>query len=78
MTIKADEKSVYGKKVRYRFPLASHGFKPELTIMQGKEGIVIVKTHQAILVAHYPETVQPGQATNTVEQLGDYLIGVGY
>jgi len=58
MTIKADEKSVYGKK--------------------GKEGIVIVKTQQAILVAHYPETVQPGQATNTVEQLGDYLIGVGY
>ncbi|KAF6233702.1 hypothetical protein HO173_007914 [Letharia columbiana] len=58
MTIKADEKSVYGKK--------------------GKEGIVIVKTHQAILVTHYPETVQPGQATNTVEQLGDYLMGVGY
>ena len=45
---------------------------------QGKEGIVIVKTTQAILVAHYPETVQPGQAANTVEQLGDYLIGVGY
>lgn len=58
MTIKADEKSVYGRK--------------------GKEGIVIVKTQQAVLVAHYPETVQPGQATNTVEQLGDYLIGVGY
>lgn len=58
MTIKADEKSVYGKK--------------------GKEGMVIVKTLQAILVAHYPETVQPGKATNTVEQLGDYLIGVGY
>lgn len=58
MTIKADEKSVYGKK--------------------GKEGIVIVKTQQAILVAHYPETIQPGQATNTVEQLGDYLTSVGY
>jgi profilin len=37
-----------------------------------------VKTKQAILVAHYPETVQPGEATNTVEQLADYLIGVGY
>lgn len=56
----------------------SYGCKSELTVIQGKEGIVIVKTHQAILVAHYPETVQPGQATNTVEQLGDYLIGVGY
>lgn len=45
---------------------------------QGREGVVLVKTTQAILVAHYPETVQPGAATNTVEQLGDYLIGVGY
>ncbi|MCJ1449876.1 profilin, required for normal timing of actin polymerization in response to thermal stress [Mycoblastus sanguinarius] len=58
MTIKADDKSVYGKK--------------------GKEGVVIVKTQQAILVTHYPESVQPGVATNTVEQLGDYLISVGY
>jgi hypothetical protein len=37
--------------------------------MQGKEGIVIVKTTQAILVTHYPGTVQPGSAANTVEQL---------
>jgi len=58
VVIKADDRSLYGKK--------------------GREGIVIVKTQQAILVTHYPETVQPGQATTTVEQLGDYLIGVGY
>ena len=45
---------------------------------KGKEGIIIVKTLQAILVAHYPESVQPGNASTTVEQLGDYLIGVGY
>ncbi|CAF9919582.1 MAG: profilin, required for normal timing of actin polymerization in response to thermal stress [Alectoria fallacina] len=78
MTIKADEKSVYGKKVHYRSNSQITAAKSELIILQGKEGIVIVKTQQAILVAHYPETVQPGQATNTVEQLGDYLIGVGY
>lgn len=48
------------------------------TLVQGKEGVVIVKTKQAILVAHYPETVQPGAATNTVETLGDYLKGLGY
>ena len=77
MTIKADEKSVYGKKVRSRISWI-RGSKRELSVTQGKEGMVIVKTQQAILVAHYPETVQPGQATNTVEQLGDYLIGVGY
>jgi len=45
---------------------------------QGKTGIVCVKTKQAILVAHYGEAVQPGQAATTVEKLADYLIGVGY
>ncbi|KAI5853050.1 hypothetical protein DFP73DRAFT_534941 [Morchella snyderi] len=45
---------------------------------QGKEGICCVKTKQAILVAHYPDTVQPGEAAKTVEQLADYLIGVNY
>ncbi|EME41595.1 hypothetical protein DOTSEDRAFT_73874 [Dothistroma septosporum NZE10] len=58
VVLKADDRSIYGKK--------------------GREGVVIVKTTQAILVAHYPESVQPGSAANTVEQLGDYLIKVGY
>ncbi|KAF2766460.1 profilin [Teratosphaeria nubilosa] len=58
VVLKADDRSIYGKK--------------------GREGVVIVKTTQALLVAHYPETVQPGAAANTVEQLADYLIGVGY
>lgn len=39
---------------------------------------MIVKTTQAILVTHYSETTQPGSAANTVEQLADYLIGLGY
>ena len=45
---------------------------------QGREGVVIVKTTQAILVTHYPESVQPGVAANTVETLADYLVKVGY
>ena len=49
-----------------------------LTPVQGKEGVMCVKTQQAILVAHYPETVVPGNATTVVEKLADYLIGVGY
>lgn len=49
-----------------------------VVLEKGKEGICITKTKQAILIAHYPETVQPGSAANTVEQLGDYLISVGY
>lgn len=47
-------------------------------VTQGKEGICCVKTKQAILVAHYPETVQPGEAAKVAEALADYLIGVGY
>jgi len=58
VVLKADDRSLYGKK--------------------GREGIVIVKTTQALLVTHYPESVQPGAAANTVEQLADYLIKVGY
>lgn len=48
------------------------------SIYQGKEGIISVKTKQAILVAHYPDTIQPGEAAKTVEQLADYLLSVGY
>jgi len=43
-----------------------------------KEGICCVKTKQAILVAHYPDGVQSGEAAKVVEALADYLIGVGY
>ncbi|KAJ4524691.1 profilin, required for normal timing of actin polymerization in response to thermal stress [Exophiala dermatitidis] len=48
------------------------------TVQQGREGVVIVKTKQALLITHYPETVQPGTAANTVEKLGAYLVSVGY
>ncbi|KAK2759977.1 profilin, required for normal timing of actin polymerization in response to thermal stress [Arachnomyces sp. PD_36] len=45
---------------------------------KGKEGVVIVRTSQTLIVAHYPETVQPGNAANTVESLADYLTKAGY
>ncbi|KAJ4416453.1 profilin, required for normal timing of actin polymerization in response to thermal stress [Neurospora sp. IMI 360204] len=45
---------------------------------QGRTGIVIVKTTQAILVAHYGETNIAGNSTQTVEALADYLIKLGY
>jgi len=54
LTIKADERSIYGKK--------------------GSAGVVNVKTGLAILIGHYKDGVQPGQATNAVEKLADYLI----
>ncbi|RDW77372.1 hypothetical protein BP6252_05425 [Coleophoma cylindrospora] len=45
---------------------------------KGKEGVVIVKTTQAVLVAHYGEGAIAGNAATTVEQLADYLINLGY
>lgn len=45
---------------------------------KGREGIVIVKTTQAILIAHYGDGMIAGNAATTVEQLADYLIKTGY
>ena len=102
MTVRAEERSVYGKKVRPQhhspFPFHDtltrhlHLFDTTIAVCrsqnnladiqmcdeQGKEGMLLVKTQKAILVAHYPENVQPGSATTVVEKLADYLVGVGY
>jgi len=45
---------------------------------QGTAGVLCVRTKQAILIAHYPESVQPGSAVLVVEKLADYLLGLGY
>jgi len=45
---------------------------------KGAGGVVAVKTGQSILIGVYNETIQPGQATNVVEKLADYLIENGY
>ncbi|KAK1759396.1 profilin [Echria macrotheca] len=45
---------------------------------QGRQGLVIVQTKQAILVGHYGESQIAGNATQTVEALADYLIKSGY
>ncbi|KAI0366020.1 profilin [Pilatotrama ljubarskyi] len=42
------------------------------------DGCIIVKTKQAVLVAEYAAPVQAPEATPIVENLADYLIGVGY
>ncbi|PWN30162.1 Profilin/allergen [Jaminaea rosea] len=44
----------------------------------GADGVVLVKTNQAVLVGQYASPILPGEATKVVEQLGDYLLGVGY
>jgi len=45
---------------------------------KGSGGIVTVKTGQSIVIGVYSEGQQPGNAANTVEKLGDYLIENGY
>jgi len=45
---------------------------------KGKEGIIAVKTEQSILIGHFPESVVPGSAAQTVENLADYLVSVKY
>jgi len=45
---------------------------------KGSGGIVTVKTGQSIVIGVYSEGQQPGNAANTVEKLGDYLIDNGY
>ncbi|PLN79657.1 putative profilin [Aspergillus taichungensis] len=42
---------------------------------KGKEGVIIVKTPSAILVAHHGENVQTPNAATVVENLGDYIRG---
>lgn len=45
---------------------------------KGEEGIIAVRTKQALIIAHYGPPLQPGAAATTVEKLADYLISVGY
>jgi len=45
---------------------------------QGKNGMIVVKTGQALLLAHHPHSVPTAMCVNTVEGLADYLVSVGY
>lgn len=43
-----------------------------------KSGVHICLTKQAIIVGRYSDPVTGGEAAKVVENLGDYLTGVGY
>ena len=49
-----------------------------LSLCLQADGCVLVKTKQAVLVAQYAAPVQASECTVVVENLADYLIGVGY
>lgn len=43
------------------------------SMIQGKEGIIVVKAVSCVIVAHHPESVQTTNASNAVEGLVDYI-----
>ncbi|KAH8802823.1 putative profilin [Xylogone sp. PMI_703] len=45
---------------------------------KGREGVVIAKTKQAILIAHYADGMIAGNAASATEKLADYLESTGY
>lgn len=42
------------------------------------QGVMCIKTKQAIIIAHYPDGIQAGAAATVAEKMADYLIGLGY
>ncbi|OQV21091.1 putative Profilin [Hypsibius exemplaris] len=49
-----------------------------MRLKKGTGGVIAVKTGQAMILATYNDTIQPGQCSVVVEKLGDYLKSVGY
>ncbi|KAF2712387.1 Profilin/allergen [Pleomassaria siparia CBS 279.74] len=49
-----------------------------LKAKKGKEGLIVIKTKQALLIAHHPADIQTPPAFSSVSELANYLIGVGY
>ncbi|KZZ90432.1 profilin [Moelleriella libera RCEF 2490] len=45
---------------------------------QGRLGVAIAKTKQAIVIGHHGEAQVAGNTSSTVEGLADYLVGQGY
>lgn len=73
---KADDQSIYAQKVRHSHEtLADGSLNREY---KGGEGVCVVKSSESIIVAHYPETVAPGDAASIVGQLSAYLTSIGY
>lgn len=46
--------------------------------IQGKEGIVVIKTKQALLIGHHPAEVQTTNAYSSVAELAEYMKKLGY
>ena len=72
--IRSEGLTLGGKK----YILISHGEGRSLYGRKGDEGIVAVKTKQAVLISLYSSGMVAGEAVKVVESLADYLVSVNF
>lgn len=83
MTIESTDSALKAKKVHLplRPPPHTHIYTRGYILIwwtQGKEGLIVIKTKQALLIAHHPAEIQTPPAFSSVSELAEYLIKVGY
>ncbi|MGW7438492.1 profilin [Streptomyces sp. NPDC054849] len=55
-----------------------HATDSSIYLKSNADGVVAVKTGQAVVMGAYQAPIQAGEATPVVEQFGEYLRGSGY
>ncbi|KAF2747310.1 Profilin/allergen [Sporormia fimetaria CBS 119925] len=77
---KSDPKKVIveGLKVNGEKYMTISADEDSLKAKKGKEGLVVAKTNQAVLIGHHPEDIQTNVANSSVAELQEYLKKVGY
>ncbi|KAL2755171.1 hypothetical protein ACRALDRAFT_1071723 [Sodiomyces alcalophilus JCM 7366] len=72
---KAFADGLYISGERYVIARAEEG---SIYARKGREGVAVAKTNQAILIGHHNEEGVAGNATQAVEKLAEYLVGLKY
>lgn len=73
-TVRSEGVHVAGKK----YVVIGGGDGRSLYGKKGDEGVVAVKTKQAVLLGLYAPPAVPGEAVKVVEALADYLLSVSF
>ncbi|OBT63804.1 hypothetical protein VE03_06934 [Pseudogymnoascus sp. 23342-1-I1] len=71
--VRANARSLYGQST-----CAAELLDSSHRDQKDDEGVVIIKTTQAIIIAHYSAGSGLHQAARCIEQLGDHLIDAGF
>lgn len=56
----------------------SNGDQQSIYFKKGSEGIIAVRTNQAIIVAHYGASILPNEAIHSIDKVAGYLMSLGY